>query len=266
LYQRSAKHDLHSESPYIKSPKRGGYRCQHLIFKFRGDHEAAVFNGRRIEVQIRTRLQHAWATAVEAVGLLLREELKAGLGNPDWLRLFELMSAELAMAEGCAESPEGTPLPCHRERVSELRELNKKLSAVNTLENLRHAVSFTDSYQTGVDSPTHYRIEYNNVSREVKVTPHSQPLTGIWANDEAEKKDNLSGENKISTVYIEADKIEDLKAGFPNYFGDVQLFSKSLKDITVGKAAKEYTMPPQETVPRPPHERPDMSWFKRRLR
>jgi hypothetical protein len=262
-YEANAKHELHNQSPYIEKPKRGGYRCHHLIYKYQGDDGSAVFNGRRIEIQLRTRLQHAWATAVEAMGLFRKEDLKGGNGNPDWLRFFELMSAELAMAENCAESPENYPLPPHAQRVREIVDLDKKLQAMGTLENLRHAMRFTDSYETGVDSPKHYRIEYDNVSRQVRVTPHSQAIEGISENDAAEQRDNVSGENRINTVFIEADKIEDLKAGFPNYFGDVQLFTKNLMDITLGKAAKEYVMPPQETVPPPPKVVPDLSWFKR---
>ena len=34
------------------------------------DRDAELYNGRRIEIQVRTRLQHAWATAVEGVGLV----------------------------------------------------------------------------------------------------------------------------------------------------------------------------------------------------
>jgi hypothetical protein len=59
-----------------------------MVYKFRGSGEEAVYNGRRVEVQVRTQLQHSWATAVEAVGLFRREDLKAGRGDLDWLRLF----------------------------------------------------------------------------------------------------------------------------------------------------------------------------------
>ena len=44
----------------------------------------------KVELQLRTRLQHAWATANEIVGTFRREELKSGEGGPDWLRYFVL--------------------------------------------------------------------------------------------------------------------------------------------------------------------------------
>ena len=49
-------------------------------------------------------------------------------------------------------------------------------------------------------------------------------------------------------VLVEVDKVENLKAAYPNYFGDVQLFLRNLRLIARGKEAREYTLPPQETV------------------
>jgi ppGpp synthetase/RelA/SpoT-type nucleotidyltranferase len=63
------RHELHRFKDYISSPKRSGYRSVHLIYKFKSansDHMA--HNGQRIEIQIRSRMQHVWATAVEIVG------------------------------------------------------------------------------------------------------------------------------------------------------------------------------------------------------
>jgi hypothetical protein len=98
-YKADDRHEFFYEDDYIASPKPGGYRCHHVILKFKGGYQE--HEGRRIEIQIRTRLQHSWATAVEAVGTFRNEDMKAGLGDKDWLRLFELMSAELAIAEKC---------------------------------------------------------------------------------------------------------------------------------------------------------------------
>jgi hypothetical protein len=97
----NSAHELFREYPYIRDAKADGYRCHHMVYKFRGTGDEEVYNGRRVEVQVRTQLQHSWATAVEAVGLFRREDLKAGRGDPDWLRLFKLMSAEFAVEEGC---------------------------------------------------------------------------------------------------------------------------------------------------------------------
>ena len=65
----NTKHEISRVNDYIEGPKPDGYRCGHLVFKFCGTGNDVVYNRQRIEMQIRTQLQHAWATAVEAVGL-----------------------------------------------------------------------------------------------------------------------------------------------------------------------------------------------------
>jgi hypothetical protein len=81
---------------------------------YNGKGDASIFNGRNIEIQIRARLQHSWATAVESVGSFRQEDLKGNIGDADWLRLFRLISGEFAIAEG---QNEGSDLPAHLERV-----------------------------------------------------------------------------------------------------------------------------------------------------
>jgi hypothetical protein len=78
--------------------------------------------------------------------------------------------------------------------------------------------------------------------------------------------EQAENDESVNSVLVEADKIESLKDAYPNYFGDVQLFKRNLSDVTRGKDAKEYTMPPQQTVRPVARETPDLSWFKRRMR
>ena len=100
LYRKSHfNHTLHNEKDYIAAPKADGYRGVHLIYEYEGTSRAARYNKLRIEVQIRSRMQHAWATSVETVGLFTRQALKSNLGNPDWLRFFALMGAVIAEQE-----------------------------------------------------------------------------------------------------------------------------------------------------------------------
>ncbi|MFZ5875986.1 MAG: RelA/SpoT domain-containing protein [Nitrospirota bacterium] len=50
------------ENNYIARPKPDGYRSVHLILRYRSDSPTlAPFNGQRIDIRIRSRLQHAWA-------------------------------------------------------------------------------------------------------------------------------------------------------------------------------------------------------------
>jgi ppGpp synthetase/RelA/SpoT-type nucleotidyltranferase len=257
------KHHVRAQSPYIANPKPDGYRSHHLMFDYRGKGERRIFNDKRIEVQIRTRLQHSWATAVESVGLFLGEYLKGGLGNPQWLRLFLLMSAEFARFEGCLEPPN---VPPHRECVGEIRALEKALEAAKNLDKLSHAVAFTDVSVSPKEKPTYYLIIYDNATNEIIVRSSSYPKSAMASYGSAEFFDNKTGRDTKNVVLVEADKVEQLKEAYPNYFGDVQLFRAQLRNITKGSGLREYTIRPQERIAPRPGENPDLTWLKRRIR
>ena len=256
----NSRHEIWAEDDYISAPKPDGYRSHHLRFKFCGQGATKAHDGRRIEIQIRTRLQHSWATAVEAVGMFRREDLKGDRGSLEWLRLFQLMSAEFAAAE---RSPEGPGLPCHSDRYNEIRDLEKRLDAVSTLDNLSNAVQWTEISLNPREKPTHFLIRYNNVTRQVLVEPYYVPTYAALSYDNAEAIDNKSGRDTTNIVLVEVDKIENLKAAYPNYFGDVQLFKDQLRQITKGKSAEEYTVRPQETVAVRPKEKASLAWYRR---
>lgn len=258
-FRDKGRHHLHNEGPYIESPKPGGYRSHHMIYKYVGNDESAVLNNRRVEIQIRTRLQHAWATAVEAVGNFTGDELKAGRGDQRWLRLFELMSAEFAMTENCP-MPDG--VPARAARIKEIRGLESELSAASMMESMRQAVHYTGSYVQSGERPEFYRIEFNRRTKEARVTPHNRPIPGLAEQHLIEQAAEESGDKDINTVLVSADSIEDLYAGYPNYFGDVALFTKSLRIVVGGDRVPDYNLPPQEAVPPPPRDSIDPSWLR----
>lgn len=54
-------HELHKEKDYITHPKPDGYRGVHLIYKYNNPQkQGREYKGLLLELQIRTRHQHAW--------------------------------------------------------------------------------------------------------------------------------------------------------------------------------------------------------------
>lgn len=54
---------------YIREPKEDGYRSIHIIGTYvTDDSYYSAWNGHKIEIQLRTQLQHAWATALAGRG------------------------------------------------------------------------------------------------------------------------------------------------------------------------------------------------------
>lgn len=96
--QSDLRHHLDHRDDYIAKPQRSGYRGMHLIYRYISDRKD-TYNGLKVEVQIRSLLQHAWATAVETVGTFTRQALKSSQGEDDWLRFFSLVGSAFAMRE-----------------------------------------------------------------------------------------------------------------------------------------------------------------------
>jgi hypothetical protein len=68
------KHTLHQCDNYIDTPKDSGYRGVHLVYRYYSD-KKQDYNTLKIEMQLRSQLQHAWATAVETVGAFVQQAL-----------------------------------------------------------------------------------------------------------------------------------------------------------------------------------------------
>ena len=93
------EHRLIKTNDYITNPKQDGYRGIHLVYEYTNHNKSSQYNGLKIEVQVRTQLQHEWATAVEALGISTHQHLKLGSGNEKWRLFFELSSTVLAFTE-----------------------------------------------------------------------------------------------------------------------------------------------------------------------
>lgn len=77
-------------SDYITAPRSSGYRGVHVV---------VTYHGRRIEVQLRTRVMHEWSIAVERASGRLGQDLKGGFGDPALQGLLHAVSRVMALEE-----------------------------------------------------------------------------------------------------------------------------------------------------------------------
>ena len=209
------------EKDYIAEPKPDGYRSIHWTVRFSRPVQSP--HTWRIEIQIRTQLQHEWATALETVDLFTGQTLKTGGGNPKWKRFFVLASSLFAMREECPIVP-NTP----KERQAIIQETAQLWSELHVKDKLFHWSSIMHStIPTGpppLGPNSMYLVELDHVKGATTVT--------VWSSSDIEKahlayaeaeRKNADNSN-WSGVLVAAESIEEMRKMFPSYYGDTRSF------------------------------------------
>jgi hypothetical protein len=143
------RHKLQRTRDYISDPKDDGYRSVHLIYRFVGKATSSPWNRLWIEIQLRTSMQHAWATAVETVDAFTNENLKFGAGSDDWKRFFQLVSALHARTE---KTPPIPNVPAAYESLMrETKLLERKLGVIHRLEHYAHITQQITRKKRGIN-------------------------------------------------------------------------------------------------------------------
>lgn len=210
---------------HVTHPKSDGYRGVHFVYKYRGNHpDRAHYNGLRIEVQIRSVYQHAWATALETIDTFTWQSLKAGLGKPEWRRFFLLVSSFIALMEKRprVEGIEGIGW------VAELHELIKRLNIIDTLEGIRTGLHVAED----VKASGAYILILDSKARTTEVL-------GFDSNEDAAKhyKDierKTIDEPNIQAVQVSVDSVSALHEAYPNYYLDTARFIGILEGFIRG--------------------------------
>ena len=221
-YEKSdLKHDLDAKNDYVSFPKQSGYRGVHLIYRCKYDKpNSTIYNGQSIEIQIRTKLQHSWATAVETVGTLLKQSLKSSQGEERWLRFFVLVGSAFASIEKSPAIP-NTPTK-KAELVAELKAVVAELDAINTLKMYGKALQVAMPHAKSKYRYFLLRLEpaANNMQVLGFETKDLDKATEQYLKIEKELVDKLGAE----AVLVASDSITSLNRAYPNYFLDTERF------------------------------------------
>jgi ppGpp synthetase/RelA/SpoT-type nucleotidyltranferase len=220
--QRPVKHIQKRITNYITSPKPSGYRGIHVIWEYKGSKES--FNGLKIEMQIRSVIQHAWATTVETIGTLTRQALKSSIGEGDWLRFFALMGATMALQERSEPVP-GTPTDPN-ELITELREYASRVNAVIRLRTIGDALQKLEQPSAIEEGAHFFLLELDSDQLRVRGFRANQQVEAQNQYIEAEKL--ISGNENKDAVLVSVDSLASLRRAFPNYFLDTKVFATLL--------------------------------------
>lgn len=206
---------------YIRHPKDDGYRGVHVVGRyFARVKSREPWNGQRIEIQLRSQLQHAFATTVETVTTFTRQPLKFGAGPPDWRRFFALMGSALAMREG-TPLVAGTPVTSN-ELTKELRDVTRALKVRQKLQAWTDAIKKLP--RRDIDGFKWLLLVLNTQQSTIQVTGYARRADAAKALEGIEQ----SNQEDIDAVLVWVRSISDLRAAYPNYYADTRQFIKAL--------------------------------------
>lgn len=213
---------------YVSEPKEDGYRGVHIIYKFSSQSDPD-FYGLKIELQVRTELQHSWATAVETVGLFEGCDLKSGEGRDEWRRFFKVASAAIACVE---YSPTG-----YSDEAATSREIFKELSLLN--ESMRGTATLKQFAECAIINKGKEEKEGEEfffiVTDSKKRTSRAFPFPSVNDSEVHAMYSRLeriySDRSHINVVLVSAEKLRELNRAYPNYFFDASRFISTVEGI-----------------------------------
>lgn len=195
---------------YIKSPKLTGYRGIHDVYIYDVNSEYGhALKGLMVEIQYRTSIQHAWATAVEVIGNITESQPKFQEGDKRYEQVMALASEILARAYERARGP--FPNLDDEAVVKQFVKLNDELGLLNMLRGLNAA-----------------KASVSKNKNTILIFPESGELQIQTFRDSTEALKRLfeleEQSNEHDIVLVKADTSDEVRFAFKNYFSDAQDF------------------------------------------
>jgi tetratricopeptide (TPR) repeat protein len=179
-----------------------------------------------VELQIRSKIQHSWATAVEVVGTFTKQALKSSKGDADWLAYFKFASAEFSKLEGYADTSD---IFKGIDTYEELKKLALSLEVDTKLRAFNVAIKNLDTKKE--DGVGYYililKLEENLIQIARFNKNQFTEATDYYNAAEEKYKDDISKD----LVMVSASSLKALKKAYPNYFSDTIEFSKYIAKV-----------------------------------
>lgn len=216
---KRAKNAIVRSYDYLNDPgpQATGYRGIHFVYEYRAS--KPEFVGSLVEVQIRTELQHAWATAVETLDLFGGTRLKYGSGDAAFKRYFLVVSSLMALTEDLPQPEEAAG--SSDELRHELRTLEDDLGVLARLKNYVAIVK-----QFGSQKRTTFLMQLHRREQTLYLD-----LFENTAGAEAKLAEiEALGDDNVDAVLVSSSKVGMLQSAYPNYFANTSAFSAFVED------------------------------------
>jgi hypothetical protein len=185
----------------------------------------------RIEIQIRSALQHAWATAVEMASTYTNQDLKSGGGDENWRRFFALMGSAIARLEKRPIVP-GTPDDSEK-LIRELGRLSDELKIHSVMQRWSDVTKITDDQSLFSKKARVFLVTLSTKESKwnVQVRPFETSQTERASEEYLRaEKENVNKRN-VQVALVSVKSIDTLRQAYPNYYMDTSQFLKALQRI-----------------------------------
>lgn len=235
ISQATFEHFIIDREPYdyVAKPKPSGYRSIHFAYKYVSDN--AEYDGLRVELQIRTRLQHDWAMAVETAELISKSSLKASLGDENWLSFFKLSSAVFAQKEGMPVADSFADYS-EQDYCVQYAQLDKKYKFLDQLQALVSAVKISEEH-TLKEGFAVLLIQF--AVKRVQLR-HFQSDNLELATKYYSEVEKSIDDNNSAVVLVAVSDMNELQEAYPSYFLNASEFIQSLFEFNSMCKAKHY--------------------------
>jgi len=200
-----------------------------LIYRYKNNRNPD-YDGLRLELQIRTKLQHTWATAVETMGTFLGQALKSRQGDQEWLDFFAITSSAFAYKE---KQP---PVPRYKNLSSEetfltVAEDEANLGALDKMRGFSVAVNAIVKRRGKEKSGFYHLIILNSLQKTVQIKPYDRKSFNQAMKDYSQIETEAAKGKKIEPVLVSAGPIDELRKAYPNFFLDMRDFVSIVNEI-----------------------------------
>jgi hypothetical protein len=235
FYQTKSKikHKLATCDDYITMPQNSGYRGIHLVYRYYSDQKnTQCYNDLKIELQLRSQYQHAWATAVETVGTFISQALKSSVGEDEWLRFFALMGTAIAIRE---DAPPVTGTPVDRGEL--IAELSGHVNTLNVENRLRAYGDALRKIEEGAQNAQYYLMRLSMAGEAPQLTITGYPFNELpQAQAEYAHAEKYAKEHPdTDAVLVAVESVAALQRAYPNYFADTRAFVELMKQALSGR-------------------------------
>lgn len=223
---------------YIENPKDDGYRCLHIVGKFNNE----VGEERKIEFQIRTTLQHSWATALEIVDMFTGQNLKGNLGFLTYKNFFKDVSDQFQLMEnlsGFQNNDRGIFLKEYLKKVLSDYTLTQQCIDINKILEMKMGLmSFEDQLKSYCKAAEEINkklmsINYKDGFVLIRLNVQNYKIEHEFFNRSehdlaslrySQYEQLLSNDKKWIITLLSTDAVGGLREAYPNYFADSEIF------------------------------------------